>query len=189
MSHLKFTKVGSGSKMASLLSSSQFPFPHPDSWRGRSFGPRGKGEQRSLRVFPPGLGEFEALGRVCGPQAPPWGQRKRNGGVWSRERYSAGSGRSWDSTSSLGTSICGRGGPKKAKTETTTCKKGILIRDEVNLSNSLKKKSCLSSVTHQLSCSGCLVCSSWVTVFQVQLSQEEAQGRALGYLKYSFLKE
>lgn len=29
MSHLKFTKVDGGSKMASLLSSSLFPFPHP----------------------------------------------------------------------------------------------------------------------------------------------------------------
>ena len=29
MSHLKFTKMDSGSKMASLLPSSLFPFPHP----------------------------------------------------------------------------------------------------------------------------------------------------------------
>lgn len=29
MSHLKFTKMDGGSKMASLLSSSLFPFPHP----------------------------------------------------------------------------------------------------------------------------------------------------------------
>ena len=29
MSHLKFTKMDGGSKMALLLSSSLFPFPHP----------------------------------------------------------------------------------------------------------------------------------------------------------------